>query len=222
MDNQPNLNLLSIGQASEYLGVSIDTLRRWEKKGKISSYRSPGGHRYFKKDELDMMFGKKYERSEETKPRKDYETEKKVEVIEEKIAEEVMVIEDKEDQEQEIVDTIISETEKVNNEIEDFFSRQPKNIDIPRLDPIRVKLVEEMPLQTVNQAVQYQTAVATPQPKLFTSFSQIGDQNVRQSKTVSKFPLQYILIIVAAVVAFAALAFGIIYFVSQPQIISPV
>jgi len=30
---------LSIGEASEYLGVSIDTLRRWEKKGKIEPMR---------------------------------------------------------------------------------------------------------------------------------------------------------------------------------------
>ena len=53
---------LKIGNASEYLGVSIDTLRRWEKKGKVSSYRSPGGHRYFLKADLDKVFGKKYQR----------------------------------------------------------------------------------------------------------------------------------------------------------------
>jgi|SRR3990172_9837960 len=61
--------LLSIGEASEYLGVSIDTVRRWEKKGKIATYRSPGGHRYFQKNDLDSVFGKKYERAAETKPR---------------------------------------------------------------------------------------------------------------------------------------------------------
>lgn len=64
---------LSIGKASKYLGVSIDTLRRWEKKGKVVSHRSPGGHRYFLTEELDKVFGKKYERylpekKEETKP----------------------------------------------------------------------------------------------------------------------------------------------------------
>jgi excisionase family DNA binding protein len=61
--------LLSIGDASEYLGVSIDTLRRWEKKGKVEAYRSPGNHRYFKKSDLDNLFGKKYERRKETKSR---------------------------------------------------------------------------------------------------------------------------------------------------------
>ncbi len=57
---------LSIGQASEYLGVSIDTLRRWEKKGKLKTLRSPGGHRYFRKEDLEKVFGTRYER-EETK-----------------------------------------------------------------------------------------------------------------------------------------------------------
>lgn len=60
---------LSIGEASEYLGISIDTLRRWEKKGRIQPYRSPGGHRYFSRRDLDELFGRKYERDPETKPR---------------------------------------------------------------------------------------------------------------------------------------------------------
>lgn len=64
MDNNESSNnkLFSIGSAADYLGISIDTLRRWEKKGKVSAYRSPGGHRYFKKDDLDILFGTKYDR----------------------------------------------------------------------------------------------------------------------------------------------------------------
>src|SRR3989344_5083521 len=62
MKNTP-LDKLSIGQASEFLGVSIDTLRRWEKSGKISALRSPGGHRYFLKDDLEKAFGQKYSRT---------------------------------------------------------------------------------------------------------------------------------------------------------------
>lgn len=57
---------LSIGKAAKHLGISIDTLRRWEKKGRIIAYRSPGGHRYFLREDLDNLFGKKYTR-EETK-----------------------------------------------------------------------------------------------------------------------------------------------------------
>ncbi len=59
----------SIGKSSEYLGVSIDTLRRWEKKGVIVAYRSPGGHRYFLKQDLDNLFGQKYTRALPSKPR---------------------------------------------------------------------------------------------------------------------------------------------------------
>jgi excisionase family DNA binding protein len=69
MEMNANLGkkLLSIGEASKYLGVSIDTLRRWEKKGRIIPFRSPGEHRYYSKDELDLLFGKRYTR-ESTKP----------------------------------------------------------------------------------------------------------------------------------------------------------
>lgn len=65
-DKQP---LMSIGEASDYLGVSIDTLRRWSKIGKIEDFRSPGGHRYYSKEDLDKIFGTRYQRKTETKPR---------------------------------------------------------------------------------------------------------------------------------------------------------
>jgi len=56
--------LLSIGGAAEFLGISIDTLRRWEKKGKVVAFRSPGGHRYFEKEKLKNLFNQKYTRDE--------------------------------------------------------------------------------------------------------------------------------------------------------------
>ncbi|HLE48889.1 MAG TPA: MerR family DNA-binding transcriptional regulator [Patescibacteria group bacterium] len=64
MDDQQSAGLFSIGAASEYLGISIDTLRRWERKGRIEPLRSPGGHRYFKKEDLDNLFGRRYTREE--------------------------------------------------------------------------------------------------------------------------------------------------------------
>ncbi|MBI2018939.1 MerR family DNA-binding transcriptional regulator [Candidatus Daviesbacteria bacterium] len=39
--------LFKIGQAAKALGVSIDTLRRWEKAGKITATRTPGGTRLY-------------------------------------------------------------------------------------------------------------------------------------------------------------------------------
>ena len=38
---------LSSSEAAYLLGVSTDTLRRWEKEGKITSSRTEGGHRRY-------------------------------------------------------------------------------------------------------------------------------------------------------------------------------
>ncbi|GBF78994.1 IS607 family transposase [Aphanothece sacrum] len=45
-------SFLTIKQAAEILGVSTKTVRRWDQNGKISSIRTPGGHRRFKSNEL--------------------------------------------------------------------------------------------------------------------------------------------------------------------------
>ena len=44
--------MIDIKRASELLGVSKSTLRRWEKEGKMKSYRTLGGHRRYNKEEL--------------------------------------------------------------------------------------------------------------------------------------------------------------------------
>lgn len=49
-----NNNQLKINEAANYLGVSIDTLRRWDDKGKLKSLRvSRGDHRYYNLTQLD-------------------------------------------------------------------------------------------------------------------------------------------------------------------------
>lgn len=51
--------LLSIGETAEILGVSIDTLRRWENEGIIKSFRpSPTSKRYFQRVDVDRFPGK--------------------------------------------------------------------------------------------------------------------------------------------------------------------
>lgn len=44
-----------ISKASQELGVSIDTLRRWEREGKITSERTPGGHRRYDLEKLRQI-----------------------------------------------------------------------------------------------------------------------------------------------------------------------
>lgn len=46
---------LFITEASRYIGVSKDTLRRWEKKGFLTSLRTPTNRRYYTKEILDNI-----------------------------------------------------------------------------------------------------------------------------------------------------------------------
>ena len=51
-------NLLNIAEAAEFLGVSIDTLRRWDKSGKLLAIRKEGGtHRYYHQADLNLFAG---------------------------------------------------------------------------------------------------------------------------------------------------------------------
>ncbi len=49
--------IFSISRAARYLGVFTLTLRNWEKKGKIRAFRTPGGHRRFRRSNLDDLLG---------------------------------------------------------------------------------------------------------------------------------------------------------------------
>lgn len=49
--------LLTIKQASEYLNVSQDTLRKWDKSGKLNSLTTTGGHRRYLQEDLDKFIG---------------------------------------------------------------------------------------------------------------------------------------------------------------------
>src|SRR4030067_1080260 len=48
--------LLTIGQAAEYLGVSLNTLRRWDESGKLVAIKKEGGtHRYYREEDLEIF-----------------------------------------------------------------------------------------------------------------------------------------------------------------------
>lgn len=44
--------LVRIGAAAAALGVSVDTLRRWERAGRIAFQRGPGGQRFIASSDL--------------------------------------------------------------------------------------------------------------------------------------------------------------------------
>jgi excisionase family DNA binding protein len=46
--------LLNSRQAARYLGISLNTLYRMEKGGLLSPFRTPGGHRRYPVEMLDI------------------------------------------------------------------------------------------------------------------------------------------------------------------------
>ena len=48
--------LLKISEAAEILGVSIDTLRRWDESGKLTAIKKEGGtHRYYREKDIEIF-----------------------------------------------------------------------------------------------------------------------------------------------------------------------
>jgi excisionase family DNA binding protein len=48
-----SVELMSIGEAARVLGVAVDTLRRWEREGKITATRTLGGQRRFARSDVE-------------------------------------------------------------------------------------------------------------------------------------------------------------------------
>ena len=46
---------IRIGEAAQILGVNIQTLRNWEKSGKLQAERSPGGQRYYVLHDIEQF-----------------------------------------------------------------------------------------------------------------------------------------------------------------------
>lgn len=46
---------LSSGTAAAIAGVSRDTIKRWEKQGRIPGFRTPTGHRRYRRADVEAL-----------------------------------------------------------------------------------------------------------------------------------------------------------------------
>ena len=46
---------LTLGQAATYLGVAQSTMRKWTDLGRVSAFKTPGGHRRYRRSDLDQF-----------------------------------------------------------------------------------------------------------------------------------------------------------------------
>src|ERR671927_1743093 len=51
--NEPDW--LTLGQAAKYLGVAQSTIRKWSDLGRVPAFYTPGGHRRFRRRDLDAF-----------------------------------------------------------------------------------------------------------------------------------------------------------------------
>lgn len=68
VDSITQRDYLTVQQAARYLGVSSQTLRRWDSDGKLNSVRHPGNqYRYYKRSDLEPL-RLEYKRAEQLNP----------------------------------------------------------------------------------------------------------------------------------------------------------
>jgi excisionase family DNA binding protein len=46
---------LTLGQAAKYLGVAQSTIRKWSDQGRVPAFYTPGGHRRYRRADLDAF-----------------------------------------------------------------------------------------------------------------------------------------------------------------------
>jgi excisionase family DNA binding protein len=49
---------LTLGQAAKYLGVAQSTMRKWSDVGRLSAFYTPGGHRRYRRADLDQFLNR--------------------------------------------------------------------------------------------------------------------------------------------------------------------
>ena len=46
---------LTLGEAAKYLGVAQSTVRKWADSGRVETFKTPGGHRRFQREDIDRF-----------------------------------------------------------------------------------------------------------------------------------------------------------------------
>jgi excisionase family DNA binding protein len=46
---------LTLGQAAKYLGVAQSTIRKWSDQGRVPAFYTPGGHRRYRRHDLELF-----------------------------------------------------------------------------------------------------------------------------------------------------------------------
>lgn len=54
-DTDPLADLLPIGAVAATFNVAASTVREWERKGKISALRTPGGQRRYRRSDVEAL-----------------------------------------------------------------------------------------------------------------------------------------------------------------------
>ena len=49
---------LTLGQAAKYLGVAQSTIRKWSDLGRVPAFYTPGGHRRYRRNDLDAFLAR--------------------------------------------------------------------------------------------------------------------------------------------------------------------
>jgi excisionase family DNA binding protein len=49
---------LTLGQAAKYLGVAQSTIRKWSDLGRVPAFYTPGGHRRYRRSDLDAFLAR--------------------------------------------------------------------------------------------------------------------------------------------------------------------
>src|SRR5689334_10850431 len=55
MEEQEPAPEMRIGEAAEWLGVSVETIRRWDREGRLSIVRTSGGQRLVSRDDVARL-----------------------------------------------------------------------------------------------------------------------------------------------------------------------